>query len=169
MTFKTEIMKELFSIAFVMLCAFTGVPQKTDFSGTWILKDQKSISGTLYSNGVPKQIKILQNSDALTLESTTSNAQGEDVTTTESLPFDGKKFETTTASKRKKTSILSWDKDGKTFTRTSDLSQTTDTSKIEIKYTDIWSLDGGKLILLRKAENFNNGEEWEAKAIYEKQ
>jgi hypothetical protein len=62
-----------------------------------------------------------------------------------------------------------WDKDGKTFIRTSDLSQTTDTSKVEIKYTDTWSIDEGKLILLRKAENFSNGEEWEAKAIYEKQ
>jgi hypothetical protein len=162
-------MKRITTIAAALLFAAFSFAQKTDFSGTWNLKDQKSISGTLYSNGVPNQIKIIQTKDALSLETTTANGQGQDVTTTESLAFDGKKFETTTASKRKKSISIAWDKDGKTFIRASDLSQTTDTSKVEIKYTDTWSIDGGKLILLRKAENFSNGEEWEAKAIYEKQ
>jgi hypothetical protein len=160
---------KLFSTLLAALFVMTATAQKIDFSGTWILKDQKSISGTLYGNGVPKQIKVTQNKEALTLETTSANAQGTDVVTTENLAFDGKKFESTTASKRKKLVSLTWTKDGKSFTRVSDLSQTADTSKVEIKYTDAWSIDEGKLILLRKAENFNNGEVWESKSIYTKQ
>jgi hypothetical protein len=161
-------MKRITTIAALLLTVYS-FAQKTDYSGTWLLKDQESVSGTLYSNGVPKQIKLTQAKDALTIESITANAQGQDVTTSESLAFTGKPFESTTASKRKKTSTLAWDKDGKTFMRTSDLSQTADTGKLEIKYTETWSLEDGKLILLKKAENFSNGEVWEAKAIYGKQ
>jgi hypothetical protein len=163
-------MKRLLSLLASLLLTTIVFAQKTDFSGTWILKDQISISGTLYGNGVPKQIKVTQTNDNLILESITSNAQGQDITTTENLAFNGDKFEATTASKRKKSVTLSRDQEGTTFTRTSDLSQITDTNKIEIRYTDTWSLeDGKKLILLRKAENFANGEVWESKSIYQKQ
>jgi hypothetical protein len=161
-------MKRLLASLVALLLTTIAFAQKTDFSGTWNLKDQKSISGALYSNGVPKQIKITQAKDAFTLDMTTANAQGQDVTTTESLAFNGKKFESTTASKRKKSISITWDKEGKTFTRTSDLSQTTDTSKVEIRYTDKWSIDDGKLMLDRKAENFLNGETWESKSVYQK-
>jgi hypothetical protein len=40
---------------------------------------------------------------------------------------------------------------------------------VEIRDTDRWSVEDGKLIMLRKAENFGNGEEWERKSIYQKQ
>lgn len=163
-------MKRLLSLFTALLVTAVVFAQKTDFSGNWTLKDQHSISGTLYSNGVPKQIKVTQTKDNLTLEATTANAQGQDVTTTEKLAFNGEKFETTTASKRKKVVALNWDKEEKTFTNTSDLSQKTDTSKVEIRYTDTWSLeDGKKLIMVRKAENMSNGEVWESKSIYQKQ
>lgn len=162
-------MKGLLTSLAVIVFTSISFAQKTDFSGAWNLKDQNSISGTLYSNGVPKQIKITQTKDALTLDMTTANAQGQDITTTESLAFDGKKFEGTTASKRKKITALTWDKEGKTFTRISDLSQTTDTTKTEIRYTDIWSMDEDRLILHRKAENFSNGEVWESEGVYQKQ
>ena len=163
-------MKRMLSVLTALLLTSIVFAQKTDFSGNWTLKDQKSISGTLYSNGVPKQIKVSQTKDNLTLESTTPNAQGQDITTTEKLAFTGEKFETTTASKRKKSVALAWDKEDKTLTHTADLSQTTDTNKVEIRYTDTWSIeDGKKLIMLRKAENFVNGEVWESKGIYQKQ
>jgi hypothetical protein len=166
---KSINMKRLLSVCTAVLVTAIVYAQKTDFSGTWTLKDQRSISGTLYSNGVPKQIKVTQTNDALMLETTTANAQGQDVTTVEDLAFNGEKFETTTASKRKKSVALNWDKDGKTFTHTADLSQIADTSKVEIRYTDTWRVEDGKLILLRKAENFSNGEGWESKSIYQKQ
>ncbi len=165
---KSSFMKRLSATLTVIFFAIAAFAQKTDFSGTWTLKDQKSISGILYGNGVPKQVKATQTKDDLTLETISANAQGEDVTTTESLSFNGKAFETTTSSKRKKSVTLKWAKDGKTFNRVSDLSQTVDTNKVEIRYTDTWSLEDGNLILQRKAENFLNGETWESKSVYEK-
>jgi hypothetical protein len=167
---KSTNMKRLLSLLAALLLTSIVFAQKTDLSGNWTLKDQRSISGTLYSNGVPKQIKVTQTNDALVLETTTANAQGQDVMTTENLAFNGKKFETTTPSKRKKSVALTWDTAGKIYTHTSDLSKITDTNKVEIRYTDTWSLeDGKKLIMLRKAENFANGEVWESKSIYQKQ
>jgi hypothetical protein len=141
---------------------------RQDFTGTWTLKDQKSISGTLYANGVPKQIKSVQDKQMITIEKVTANARGEDVTSTEKLNYDGKPFETTTPSKRKKIATLTWSKDGQSFIEKSDLYSLADASKVEITYIDTWKLEDGKLIFIRKAENFGNGEIWESKSIYEK-
>jgi hypothetical protein len=74
-------MKRLLSVFTVLFFTSIAFGQKTDFSGTWTLKDQKSISGMLYSNGVPKKIKVTQTNDAVVLETTTANAQGQDITT----------------------------------------------------------------------------------------
>jgi hypothetical protein len=156
------------SILFLVCLAATAYSQKADFSGDWIFKDQQSISGKLYSNGVPKEIKATQKTDAITLEKTTAGANG-DVTITETVPFDGKPFETLTASKKKKTVMITWDPSQKSLTETIQIYSPADTNKVDHKDTDTWSLEDGNLVLTRKDENFTNGETWEEKAVYGKQ
>ena len=91
----------LIFMAFGLTTAFA---QKTSaFSGNWNFKNQESISGQLYSNGVPSKINISEAKDNLTLEKVTASGDGQEITTTEILPVNGKSFETVTSSKRKKT------------------------------------------------------------------
>jgi len=151
-----------------MLCAFISIrAQNIVFSGTWVFSDQESISGNLYSNGSPKLIKIDQQADSIRLEKTTSGADG-DMVSKETLPFDGRPVEGLTSSKKRKSMTILWSKDKKSFTETTHVYDPADTTKIIFTYTDIYSLEGGQLVLQRKAENFGNGETWESKAVYEK-
>lgn len=142
--------------------------QKTDFSGLWNFKDQESISGALYSNGSPRQIKITQKEKEIAIEKTTADENGKDVTNTDSLNFEKAAFEKITKSKRKKRITLEWTADGKGFTQTTTIYTAADHSKPEFATTDRYSMDNGNLVLIRKAENFENGESWESKAVYEK-
>jgi hypothetical protein len=142
--------------------------QKTDFSGLWNFKDQESISGTLYGNGSPRQIKITQKSTEIAIEKTTADENGKDVTSTDSLNFEKGAFEKITKSKRKKRITIQWTEDGKGFTQITTIYTAADNTKPEFAFTDKYSMENGNLVLIRKAENFENGESWESKAVYEK-
>jgi len=162
-------MKQLIYCAAFMLISVIVSAQKTDFSGNWNFLDQKSISGTMYSNGVPKLIKITQKKDAINFEKITAGADGNDITANEELDVTGKPFETKSTSGRKKLITLKWDQDGKGFTVTANLYNKDDDKKLEFTYTDKYSMAGASLIMVRKAENFTNGESWESRSNYEKQ
>lgn len=155
-------------LALVVLCnaAFVLI-EKTDFSGTWAFKDQESISGNLYSNGSPKQIKITQKEQEIFIEKTSADENGKDLTSTDSLKYNAP-FEKITKSKRKKVITIEWTADGKGFTQITTIYTAADHSKAEFAYTDTYSMDNGHLILTRRAENFENNESWESKSTYEK-
>jgi hypothetical protein len=162
-------MKRLFLATAILLFAITVMAQKTDLSGTWKLKDNKSISGTLYGNAVPQQIKITQAKELLTLETNEEQQFPTDIIGTEKLPLSGKSVDATVGEKKKKkTTTAKFEKDGSKCTRVCSLYEE-DGKNIYVTYTDILSMDGSNMILRRKGENFSNGEVWECESIYEKQ
>ncbi len=140
--------------------------QNKDFSGTWNFTEQESISGKLYSNGSPKSFKITQSATQTIIEQTTAGANG-DVTTSNTLTFDGKATESKTGTGRKKVVTLTWNGTSG-YTTVTSIYNAADPNKLEFKTTDIYTLDEKGLVLQRKAENFMNGEVWESKAYYEK-
>jgi len=139
--------------------------QKTDFSGTWNYKDQESISGTLYNNGSPKSIKIVQKKDNISLEIVSQKADGNDFTSKEILLYKGDVFETKTSSGRKKLVSIKWTTDAG-FTVTANSYDLSDKSKIVFTTTDKYSIENENLVLIRKVENKENEEVWESKAVY---
>jgi hypothetical protein len=141
---------------------------QTDFSGSWIVKGQESVSGKLYSNGSPKSLTIKQDDKNIILTKTTAGQDG-DVTSTETFGFDGQPYEMTTPSKRKKVMTGTWSSDKKSLTEIVQFYNATDSNKLFHLVTDVWSLEGGELVLDRKDENKENGEIWESKATYNKQ
>jgi hypothetical protein len=154
----------------VSVCIFAGIPlihAQTDFSGSWTFKIQESISGNLYSNGSPKSVLIEQDAKAISITKVTAGSDG-DVTTTETVSFNGQPFATTTASKRKKAITGQWSTDKKSFTEIALVFDATDSTKLYFRTTDTWSFENGALMLDRKAENQSNGEIWESRAIYDK-
>src|SRR6185437_14246375 len=108
-------MKKPALIAGIVLFSMAAYAQQTDFSGTWVFGDQQSISGNLYSDVSPTQMKVTQKGDEIVIEKTTSAGNG-DVTTNETLTFDGKPFQTTTSSGRKKRITIKWSDDQKILT-----------------------------------------------------
>ncbi len=160
-----KFLKIIFSL-FFSIYATVCIGQNKDFSGNWNFKEQESISGKLYSNGSPKSFKITQSPAQTVIEQTTAGASG-DVTSSTTLGFDGKAFETKTGTGRKKVVSLSWNGTSG-YTTVTSIYNAADPSKLEFKTTDIYTIDNGELVLQRKAENFMNGEVWESRAYYEK-
>jgi hypothetical protein len=144
--------------------------QKADFSGTWIIKDQKSVSGTLYHNGVPKQLKVIQKADCITIDKITIKDSSEDITTTETIGFDGKPFETYTPSRRKKMVLIKWEDNSQCLVEIASYSSAANEKSLDYKITDTWILsDSGKKLILTRVNESNIGESWTMKAIYDKQ
>lgn len=160
--------RSIFVSAICALFSMTSIAQ-TDFSGTWVFKDQQSISGNLYSNGVPKQITITQADKSMIIEKITAVGDGADATATDTLKFDGKPFKSITASKRNKATTLAWDASKNSFITIATAFNPTEKTKADFKTTDTWSIENDQLVMIRKSENFTNGEVWESKGIYEKQ
>lgn len=153
-----------------LICTLNSFGQKSDFSGKWKLIEQKSITGTLYENGVSKKMLVNQNNDKIVIEKTTLSQSNTDAITNETFFFDGKPFETVTASKRMKIITMKWDDSKKRFIAVASLKNAIDKEKEDMKITDIWMINGEeKLILIRKSENYLNGEIWESKSVYEKE
>lgn len=163
-----KILKPFFSLAasFSVTILFA----QTDFSGTYNFTTQQSISGKLYSNGNPKSVTIEQDTTSMIITTITAAGNGTNVTETNKFSFDGKPIEVIGAkSKRKRISTFTWSADKISFTITLKIYSATDPTHVDYGQTDIWKMQDGDLVLDRSAENGNNGETWEAKAMFEKQ
>jgi hypothetical protein len=144
--------------------------QKIDFSGNWILKEQKSITGTLYLNAVPKKIKVVQRADSFLIERINMNASREDIMTSESIVLDGKPFDTFTPSKRRKITNIKWEKDSQSLIEIAVYMSSTNQTAIEYKITDTWSLSAdGKTLTMIRVDESSTEQSWSVKAIYDKQ
>jgi|SRR5579875_2930371 len=155
-------------IALLALAAFTFKADRANFSGTWKLNESKSDLGQ-FARFAPHTIKVEQNNDGITISKTAPSFNGDDVTTTEALTFDGKETETTVFGNSKKKSTVKWSDDaqGMTINYTIELDFNGQTS--EIKGTEVWSLsDGGKTLTLKINASSPQGD-LSSTAVYDKQ
>ena len=116
-----------------------------DFKGEWTFNEQKSklAEGRFRMNA--QKIKVTQEGDALAIERTSANQNGESITSTEKLTFDGKPTESTAFANSKKKSIATWSQDGQQLTINSTIMFERDGNQVEIKTVEIWKLtDNGK-------------------------
>ena len=153
----------------VILFSFAFLPDKANFSGSWSLNEGKSDLGQR-GRFAARSIKSEQKDDAITISKTSPGFNGgADVTTSETLSFDGKESETTAFGNSKKKSILKWADDGQSFTITSTTLFERDGQTTEIKSTETWSLtDGGKALSITTVSSSPRGE-FTTKGVYDKQ
>ena len=158
-------------LIFVSILCSTNVAlsQIIDFSGTWGLKEQESISGILYANGVPKQIMIIGKSDSIIIQKINVNQSGTDYTTADTVSLDGKVCETVTPQRRKKSNMIKWSDDLQGLKQSASYSYPDNEEQQEYGITDIWKLsESGKILtLIRTCESTTN-DSWSIKAVYSK-
>ena len=168
----TSFSKKLFIVLAVStaLFSFTTKPDKANFSGTWALNEGKSDFGQRGARFATKTIKVDQKDDAITISRTTPSFQGgDDVTTTETLPFDGKEISGTGFGNSTRKSSLKWSDDGQTFTISSTITMDRNGQTMTFSSTETWALgDGGKSLMLTSVRTTQQGEQT-TKAAYDKQ
>jgi hypothetical protein len=143
--------------------------QKTDFTGNWEIREKTSVSGVLYENGVPKQIKTTQNPEIIIIEKINTNQSGLDYTTADTVSLNGKVSESITPQKRKKSIMIKWSDETKVLTQTSNFSYPDNENNVAYTITDIWKLsESGESLMLLRTMTSPKSDGWSIKAVYNK-
>ena len=154
-------------IAPAILFSFTSLPDKANFSGEWKLNEGKSDLGQ-FAAYAPRTIKVEQKADSIMISKTAPSFNGDQITLTETLPFDGKEVESTVFGTSKRKASAKWSDDGQTLTITYDLMLDFNGQTTEIKGTETWALaDGGKTLISQNNSSSSFGD-IQAKGVYEK-
>src|SRR3978361_1668101 len=104
-------------IAAILILSFTALPDRATFSGEWKLNEGKSDLGQ-FANYAPHIIKVTQTADSVTISKTAPSFSGGDVTTSETLSYDGKETKSTVAGTSTRMASAKWSDDGQTLTIT---------------------------------------------------
>ena len=158
---------------FIVLAALVSFSTKADranFSGGWALNEGKSDFGERGARFATKAIKVEQKGDAITITKTSPSFQGgDDVTTTETLGFDGKEVQGTGFGGSVRKSTLKWAGDEQSFAISSTTTGERDGQSFTFKATETWTLgDGGKSLTVTAVRTSQQGEVT-TKAFYDKQ
>jgi len=165
----TTISKTLlaFLIAPILFLSFTERPDPANFSGEWKLNESKSDLGQ-FANYAPRTIKVTQTRDSMTISKTAPGFNGDDVTTTETLSFDGKETKSTIFGTSTRTASSKWSDDGQSLTITYDLLLDFNGQQTDIKGTEVWTLsDEGKTLVSQNNSSSSFGD-IQARGVYEK-
>lgn len=162
LTLPAKILTLLLAPAFLL--SFTAAPDRANFGGEWKLNEGKSELGN-FGRLAAKSVKVDQKADGITISKTGTNFQGEEVTTTETLTFDGKVSETTVFGNSKKKSTASW-KDDQTLVISYTIAFERNGETTEIKGTETWTSKDGELTILTNSSS-PRGENT-TKAVYTK-
>jgi hypothetical protein len=151
----------------IFLFSFTSFPEKANFSGEWNLNKDKSDLGQ-FADYATRIIKADQTADMISISRTSTSFTGDEVTTMESLTFDGKETESTIFGNSKKKDSAKWSDDGQTFTMTYTMILDFNGQTNEIKGVETWTLgDGGKTLISQNNSSSSFGD-LATKAVYEK-
>jgi hypothetical protein len=149
-----------------LFLSFTALPDRANFSGEWKLNEGKSDLGQ-FANYAPRSIKVVEAADSITISKTAPSMNGDDVTASETLSFDGKETKNTLFGTSTRTASAKWSDDGQTLTITYALMLDFNGQVTEIKGTETWTLaDGGKTLVSQNNSTSSFGD-IQAKGIYE--
>jgi hypothetical protein len=165
-------MKKLQLVALCIVLGTTLFAQKpADFSGTWTLKDRKSLSGQDYANGVPGKVTFKSNKDSIYITRAIGDQTGQLVPSDESVSLS-KPTESITATKKKRVTTLSWDKQSNSMMLNSSFNLPESINETTFKVTEKWTLsaDNKKLTLVKNFENVKDtNDKWSMEGYYEKE
>jgi hypothetical protein len=157
----------VFLVAPVLFLSFKSLPDRANFSGEWKLNEGKSDLGQ-FAAFAPRTIKVDQKNDSIMISKTAPSFNGDEVTATETLSFDGKEVESTLFGTSKRKASAKWSDDGQTLTITFNIALDFNGQTTEIKGTETWTLtDGGKTLVSQNNSSSSFGD-IQAKGVYEK-
>jgi hypothetical protein len=161
--------RKLFAVILASTAFFAFKPAPANFSGSWALNEGKSELGQFGTRGAASKLVIDQKAETIGIDRTASNFQGETVTSTENLGFDGKEVENTFLGAAKKKSSMKWATDQQSFTVNYNIVFGQGDRTFELKGTETWTISAdGKTLTIANAGSTAQGE-FSTKMVYDKQ
>ena len=150
----------------LLIPATAWAAKKTNFSGEWTLNESKSElgEGRMFS---PTKMTVQQDGNSITLERTRAGRDGEERTSKEVLTLDGKES-INKSENRTSTSTATWSKDGKTLTILTNTEINRQGEILEMKSTEIWTLEEDGKILKVQSDSTSPRGERSVKLVYDK-
>jgi len=133
--------------------------KKSNFSGTWILNEQKSDFGEYGRMMASDKLIIVQKGKKLTMEKYATAPTGEAYNYPENYTLDGKECVNPLFEQSKKTSTVAWSEDKKSLTFTSLLELVFEGQEMKINTVEVYSLeDGGKSMVIKTTSSTEYGD-----------
>lgn len=129
---------------------------KVNFSGNWVLNEEKSNLGDNQRMGGGNFIAS-QEANLLNVERTRTNRDGETVTTTMKYTLDGKES-INTSTRGDSKSVASWSADGKTLNISTARTFEMNGETINMKTVEVWTLTNPTTITIQSTATTPNGE-----------
>lgn len=159
------------AIAVFCICTSATIVNSVNFSGEWKLNESKSELGQ-GGFGAARTIKIASSdANGISIERISTNRDGEQVSRTEKLTFDGKEVESQNQggfgnSTRK--ASAKWSDDGQSMIINAVSTFDRNGEKMEIKQKETWKLgDGGQTLTIESSSSSSFGERT-MKLVYDK-
>lgn len=160
------------AIAVFCICTSATIVNSVNFSGEWKLNESKSELGQFGGRQAARTIKIASSdANGISIERISTNRDGEQVSRTEKLTFDGKEVESQSQggfgnSTRK--ASAKWSDDGQSMIINAVTTFDRNGEKVEIKQKETWKLgDGGQTLTIEASSSSSFGEST-TKLVYEK-
>jgi len=155
-------------VAPAFLLAFTSTVYKSNFSGEWKLNESKSELGE-FGRFAVRAIKADQKEETITITRTSPSFNGDEMTYSETLSYDGKETETSIYGTSKRKSSGKWSDDGKSLTINYVLLLDFNGQTTEIKGNELWTLSQDGKNLTSQVNSTSPQGDFSWKAVYDKQ
>jgi hypothetical protein len=157
-----------FSAIVIFSMASAALFAQTNFSGTWAFNESKSNFGDSQFRFAATSMVVTQDANALAVESTMPNRDGDEMKTSAKYTLDGKVSENPMFNTTRK-STVTWSSDKTSMIIASTMTFDMNGETREIKSTDTWKLaEDGKVLLIESVRPGRDGGEMKTTAAYDK-
>ncbi|HZX73817.1 MAG TPA: hypothetical protein VFE57_05305 [Cyclobacteriaceae bacterium] len=159
----------LFTLALVLILSTAAHKTKADFSGDWMLDQQKSFLGEMGGRMVASKLKITQEGNVITIVRTSNGQMGE-VVTTDKLAFDG--AESTSVGGREgstRKAALKMAEDQNSLTVNAVTLMSFNGTSFEIRAKEIWTISTDAKVITIDSETTTQMGVTNTKLVYNKQ
>jgi hypothetical protein len=139
----------------------------TNFSGNWALNESKSKFGDAQFRMAASILTVKQEGNTLSIDRTLNSPDGQEMKMTGKYTMDGKECENAGFMDSKTKSTVKWSADNKSITITSSTVFNMNGDNMEMKASEIWTLDGDKTLKIETSNTMPEGE-MKTSLVYDK-
>jgi len=157
----------LIGLALLFTAQLSAQTGAVNFSGSWALNESKSKFGDAQFRMAASILTVKQEGNNLSIDRTLSTPDGQEMKMTGKYTMDGKECENSGFMESKTKSTVKWSADNKSITIASSTVFNMNGDNMEMKATEIWTLDGDKILKIETSNTMPDGE-MKTSLVYDK-
>jgi hypothetical protein len=157
----------LICLALLFTAQLSAQTGSVNFSGNWALNESKSKFGDAQFRMAASVLTVKQEGNTLSIDRTLNSPDGQEMKMTGKYTMDGKECENAGFMESKTKSTVKWSTDNKSITIASSTVFNMNGDSMEMKGSEIWTLDGDKTLKIETSNTMPDGE-MKTSLVYDK-